>query len=302
MHRPPLLASLALIALLAALAGCSSKGAPSGASGAGMGTVNLRLTDAPADFDHVYLDIQQVSIHSSEDTLFSMMGHENGQGDGGWFDLATTPGIHDLLELRNGVFTTIGTGSVPAGHYDQVRLKLGAANSVVIGGVSSALKVPSGMQSGYKLIGEFDVPANELVDIGLDFDAQRSIHQTGNGKWMLKPVCRTFVIPLTGGIAGSVVPDTVATVVYAIQVPDTIATTETDVNGHFVLSLLPPGTYSVHLAPIHQDFEPVVVDGVVVTAGHITDLGLVTLPSAIVVTPTAVVRPAPMSPAARAGR
>lgn len=302
MFRPSLLAPLAPIALLVALTGCSSKGAPSGA-GAGTGTVNLRLTDAPASFDHVYLDIVQVSIHAAEDTVSSMMGNGNGEGEGGWFVLSTTPGVHDLLELRNGVFTTIGTGNVPAGHYDQVRLKLGPDNSLVIDGVSSPLKVPSGMQSGYKLMGEFDVPTDQLVDVGIDFDAQRSIHETGNGKWMLRPVARTFVIPLTGSIAGSVVPDTVQTVAYALQVPDTIATTTTDVQGNFVLSLLPPGTYSVHLAPMHQDFEPVVVDGVVVTAGHVTNLGLITLPSAApAVTPTAGSRPAPLSPAMRAGR
>lgn len=272
-RRTPLV-PLALIALALALVGCSSGSAPSG-SGAHMGTVTVHLTDAPANLQHVYLDVVQVSIHPVDSTLVSSASASADAGDG-WVVIPSTPGVHDLLQLQNGVFATIGTGQVPAGTYDQIRLKLGADNTIVADSVSSPLKVPSGMASGYKLMGQFTVPSDERVDVGIEFDAQRSIHHTGNG-WMLQPVARTFLIPLSGSIAGHVVPDSVVTTVYAIQAADTVATTATDANGHFVLSLLAPGAYSVHFAPQRPDFAPQAIDAVAVTAGHVTDLGTITL-------------------------
>ena len=63
---------------------------------------------------------------------------------------------------------------MPAGHCTQIRLKLGAGSNVVVDGVTYPLTVPSGLQSGYKLVGEFDVPASGLVELALDLDAARS--------------------------------------------------------------------------------------------------------------------------------
>ena len=277
------------MAFALALSGCSSGSAPSGAGGP-MGTVTVRLTDAPANFQHVYLDIAQVSIHAADSTMVPAGAGE----DGGWIVVPTTPGIHDLLQLRNGVFTTIGTGLVPAGTYDQIRLKLGPDNTIVADSVAYPLKVPSGMASGYKLMGQFTVPPDVGVDVGIDFDAQRSILQTGSGQWMLKPVARTFLIPLSGAIAGRVVPDSVVTTVYAIQAPDTVATTTTDATGHFVLPLLPPGVYSVHFAPQSPNFQSLAIEAVAVTAGLVTDMGVITLPPAP--QPMSASRLAPFSP------
>lgn len=271
-RRFPLI-PIALMALALALIGCSSGSAPSG-SGGHMGTVTVHLTDAPANLQHVYLDIDQVSIHAADSTMVP----EGTGGDGDWVVVPTTPGIHDLLQLRNGVFTTIGTGLVPAGTYDQIRLKLGPDNSIVVDSVAYPLKVPSGMASGYKLMGTFTVPPDVGVDVGIDFDAQRSIHQNGHGQWMLQPVARTFLIPLSGAIAGRVVPDSVVTTVYAIQAADTVATAVTDANGHFVLPLLPPSVYSVHFAPYSPNYQPLAIEAVSVTAGHVTDMGVITLP------------------------
>lgn len=290
MFRRLPLVPLALMALALALVGCSSGSAPSG-TGGHMGTVTLHLTDAPANLQHVYLDIVQVSIHAADSTMVP----EGSGEDGSWVVVPTTPGIHDLLQLRNGIFTTIGTGLVPAGTYDQIRLKLGSDNSIVADGVSYPLRVPSGMASGYKLMGTFTVPPDVGVDVGIDFDAQRSIHETGNGQWMLKPVARTFLIPLSGAIAGHVVPDSVMTTVYAIQAADTVATTTTDATGHFVLALLPPSVYSVHFAPTNPDFAPQEIDAVSVTAGHVTDMGVITL-QPIVQPAASAGRLAPISP------
>jgi hypothetical protein len=102
----------------------------------------------------------------------------------------------------------LGVGDVPAGHYTQVRLHLTDGSNVVVDGAPHPLKVPSGMQSGYKLVGEFDVPAGGQVELTLDFDAARSVVLTGNGRYMLKPTCRVIVNPVDtiGSIMGTCFP------------------------------------------------------------------------------------------------
>ena len=182
------------------------------------------------------------------------------------------------MQLRNGVFATLGQAMVPPGYYTQIRLVLGEGSNVVVGGVSHPLTVPSGMQSGLKLIGSFTVANGQTTDLALDFDAERSIHQTGNGRYMLRPTCRIVPFAGAGGIAGHLLPDGVAAHLYALQGADTVASTMPDPNSRFVLPALPAGSYAVaiHPAPGYAD---TVLTGIAVTAQHTTQLGDIVLRS-----------------------
>jgi hypothetical protein len=263
----PIIAVL-LIASLALVAGCSKKTTPIAGSGT-TGTVRLRMTDAPGPFDAVSLVVTQVAI---------CRGETESDTSGGWEILSSTGGTYDLMQLRNGVFATLGQAMVPTGHYTQVRLKLGAGSTVTVGGETYPLTVPSGMQSGYKLNGEFDVPADQLVDLALDFDAAHSIHQTGNGRWMLNPVCRVMPFSTAGAIDGNVLPDTATATVYAIVGADTLASTVPGAGGAFVLTPLGAGTYDVAIhAPFWRDTT---IAGVAVTAQQTTHLGGIQLTAA----------------------
>lgn len=260
----PLLSALAGLALLAALGGCSTDRV-TGASG--LGRVTLRLTDAPGDYEQVNLVVTGVSIHRGDES------------SGAWETLKSDTSTYDLLQLRNGVFTTLATGLVPAGHYTQVRLHIGEGSNVVVDGVTHPLEVPSGMQSGYKLVGEFDVPPGGQVELTLDFDAARSIVTTGNGRYKLNPTVRVIVNPVatTGQIIGRVLPEGVSSTVYAIQGADTLQTTSPDATGAFSLSSLLAGSYDVAIHPA-QDYADTTITGVAVTAGQTTDLGDIQLP------------------------
>ena len=243
--------------------GCSKH-----ATGPGIGTISLRMTDDPADFQEVNLSITQVSAH------LEGTGGESDSTDG-WQVLRTEPLNVDLLTLRNGVFTTLAIAQVPAGHYTQIRLKLAPGSNVVVDGITHPLTVPSGLQSGYKLVGDFDVPAGGLIGLTLDFDAARSIVLTGSGTYLLKPTARVIATITSGSITGHVLPDSVSTAVYAIQAADTIGSAQTS-GGNFTVSALPSGTYSLAFHPATA-YRDTTLAGVVVNPGATTNVGTVQL-------------------------
>ncbi|MFI5372181.1 MAG: DUF4382 domain-containing protein [Candidatus Eisenbacteria bacterium] len=307
MSRRATLVVLALSGLvaIAALVGCSQKSslatAPGTPSATGYGLVTLHIIDAPAMYDQINLDVQEVWVHRVNDgTCGDTLGDSDGDDDGGqpgandaehhhhghhghhehdgqgnWIQLSNTPGVIDLLALQDGVFATLGTDSVPAGTYNQIRLVLGANNSIVVDSVSHPLEVPSACRSGYKLIGHFVVPAEGGTDVGIDFDAARSIHQEGNGDYVLIPVVRIVPLTDTGNIAGIVKPIRARAWVFAIQGADTVTSTRTRL-GRFTLSLLPAGDYTVSITPT-AGFRDTSLTGVSVAIHRTTDVGVIQL-------------------------
>jgi hypothetical protein len=261
------------LGLIGAIAGCGEQ-----PTSVGTGTVRVQLTDDPASYDAVNLQVVEVAIQPGLDEAGS--SGEDSMGDGSeWEVLSAESATYDLLTLRNGVFATLAVGPVPAGHYNQVRLKLGDGSTIVVDGVTHPLKVPSGMQSGLKLIGGFEVPEGGTVDIAIDFDASRSVVHTGADTYILKPTARVVVQPAvtTGSIRGTVDPNDVVVTAFAISGGDTVATAATQPgSGEFVLPMLAPGSYDVALHP-SASYADTAITGVSVTVGTTTDLGTITL-------------------------
>ena len=212
-----------------------------------MGTLGVSMTDAPAcGFDAVNVTVSKVRVHQSASAS---------DLDGGWTDITLSPAKKiNLLNLTNGVLETLGQTPLAPGRYSQLRLVLdantgaGLANSVIPTGSSleQTLVTPSATQSGIKLVNEFDVVAGQRVDLVLDFDACKSVHTAGNGKYMLKPVVK--VIPTAvNGISG-----VVSTALLASRVRVTaqqngviVSSTVPSATGEFFLARLVPGNYDV---------------------------------------------------------
>lgn len=134
------------------------------------------LTDGPGDYQQVNVDIQQVRIKTSDDSSQ-------------WLDLATTAGIYNLLDFQNGIDTLIATGPVPTATLKELRLVLGPNNTVMKDSVIYDLDTPSAEQSGLKI--KIDKSLALTADsLTIDFDAAKSIVETGNGKFILKPVIK----------------------------------------------------------------------------------------------------------------
>ncbi len=228
--------------------------------------LRILLTDDPADYEEVNIDIQDVQINPQND-------------DNGWnsLDDANT-GVYDLLELTGGLDVVLADVELPAGRLSQLRLILGDDNTVKVNGSLNDLKTPSGQQSGLKIQINTDLEAGVTYTILLDFDAARSVVKAGNsGQFLLKPVISATVEATSGSIQGTVTPPNVQSVVYAIMNMDTLSTF-TDDAGRFLIRGVPAGTYRVEIVPEETSgLDPAIIEDVNVTIGQVTNIGTINL-------------------------
>src|SRR5690242_8947336 len=133
--------------------------------------VKVRMTDAPAAYDQVNVDIIGVEFKVNSGTTVN---------------LNVNPGVYNLLDFANGVDTLIASADVPSGELSQVRLILGSNNTIVVDGQPYPLETPSAMQSGLKLNVHTTLQPGVLYELLLDFDASQSIVVEGNGTYKLK--------------------------------------------------------------------------------------------------------------------
>jgi hypothetical protein len=231
-----------------------------------MARLEVRLTDAPGDYDAVNIDIIGMELHTE------------GSGDNdGWRTIPVNGGIYNILELAGGLDTLLTTAETPAGSISQIRLILGENNSIVVDGKEKPLSTPSAQQSGLKLNVHTTLKEGVTYTLTLDFDAARSIVQKGNGAYSLKPVIRVVTEATSGAIKGTVSPVEATPAIYAIMASgDTATTAYTNQDGTFLLRGLDPGTYTVRFSPA-SGYSATDRAGVAVTLGQVTDIGAISI-------------------------
>lgn len=258
--------------------GCGGGGGGT-SEGGGTGKLSLSLTDAAVDgLKAVYVTIDEVQVH--------LGGSESPPANWKTVSDVGNGKTYNLLELVNGVRTDLGLTDLEAGRYTQMRLILGRtpddgvnllsrrhpfANYVITAEDEvHELKVPSGFQTGIKIVHGFTIEENGTTELVLDFDAARSVVRAGaSGNWLLKPTIKVLE-RLDYAIVRGVVTDRSdpANPLPGVRVAaqswddhdtpadpedDTLvvhAATVTDAEGKFAL-MLPPGNYSIvaHVTP-----------------------------------------------------
>lgn len=247
-------------ATMATFQSCSDDDAP---GGNGTASMKIMLTDAPASYDEVNIDVQGIEIN---------------RGNGLETMPIANPGVYNLLEFNNGVDTLIADADLPAGTISQIRLILGPNNTIVVDGVQHPLETPSAMQSGLKINVNETLLANGSYTMWLDFDAGRSILQTGNGTYKLKPVLRAYTDLTNGRIEGTVLPAAANATIYAFNSIDTFSAIPNG-DGFFRISGLPADTYSLLFdADSLTAYRDTIMTGVGVTFGTVNNVGTMTLP------------------------
>lgn len=226
------------------------------------------LTDDPANYDAVNIDIQEIQVNADSDS----------STQSGWKSLPLNrKGVYNLLNFRNGLDTLLTSQELPAGTVSQIRLVLGNNNSVVVNGVNHPLTTPSSQQSGLKLNVHATLIEGIEYKMWLDFDAGRSIVATRNNKYILKPVIRTYTNATTGAIKGIIQPQDSQSWIYAIQnTSDTIGSTIADpTSGNFFIGGLTDGNYKIAIDAGNNYRDSTIT--AIATTGIVTDLGSIQL-------------------------
>ena len=228
------------------------------------GQLKISMVDSPANYDQVNVVVKRVEVHMADSS------------ESGWMIINPVPHTYDLLQLRNGASVVLGDTFLTAGHYTQIRLILGEGSNVVVNGITFPLIIPSGFQTGIKLNHEFDIEPGTLYELMLDFNADQSIHLTGNGQYMMSPVIRVMPMITSGTISGQVLPLDADANVWTFVGPDTVSTYPNS-GGYFSLMALPEGTYDVHIMPNNIVYRDTLLSNINVTAGNNTNIGTVNL-------------------------
>jgi len=263
MKRSRLWLGIVLSLFIPALALFSGCGSNSSDGGGGTGTVSLSLTDATINgVQAVYVTIEEVSVHKDEGS--------------GWEVIAEPNRTYNLLELVNGVREKLGIAVLETGHYTQLRMKVREQPDGGINTLSAShpygnyvidnsdeyqeLKIPSGYQTGVKVVCGFDINENQTTELILDFDASRSIVEAGSSEnLLLKPTIKVFELDEYSIISGTVTDgeNGLQGVLISAQIfdpdPPSVdpkdrvvvqASTTTDATGSYVI-FVAPGTYSI---------------------------------------------------------
>jgi len=269
----PVVVTLAAAIVAAIIISCS--GGTSTMQTPSMGTINVSLSDPPScaaassgaatvpvggtaaptgTFQHVYVTIRSIQAHTSATA---------DNASSGWQELGpqlvSAPVQVDLLNLpQNGqcLLELLGSTSLPAGDYQQIRLILlanaapsgpapsNAKNACFndLGGdvfncvvdsnkvthtlnlsseANTGLKIPPGQIMG----GPIHVAAGQSVDLNIDFNTCASIHMEGNGDFRLKPALTAGVVNanmtgISGQIVDSVTSQPLAGAIVTLQFAD----------------------------------------------------------------------------------
>jgi len=252
------LLGLSLAAAALSLASCSTDNTN---TTNGTTPVRIEITDAPAYYDKIFLDIDHIEVIT--------------EGGKQVIDVDHDP--FDILHYREGEFFLLAEHDVPSGRLQEVRLVLDDDNTIVVDGVTHDLTTPSGQSSGVKIKVQDDLIPNIAYTLALDFDASKSIvHNEKNGKYILNPVIRAIPVAVSGALTGFVSPITSNAHVFAIQGTDTLGTLAGP-TGKFYFPGIEQGTYKVDIVPTAGDFQPKSIENVTVTTGEVKDLGQIEL-------------------------
>jgi hypothetical protein len=182
-----------IIAVLAILvtAAAAACGGDSVVSPSGNGNLSLMIKDTPySDARALLVTFSEVTAHRSGEGGFSRLP---------FGDVTATSRTCDLKKLVDRQ-DLLGVGTLPEGHYTQVRLVVSSATLYfenpsegpacattipVPAGRSSSIEIPSGE---VRLNREFDVTATGATTMLIDFDGDRSVTETGNGRFRMTPV------------------------------------------------------------------------------------------------------------------
>jgi hypothetical protein len=307
MKRHKFLALVMVLLLTGSFQACSSSSSSDNGTVTPSGSMSVFVTDAPGDFDNVYITLKDIWFHTSASA---------GPQDAGWIKRPlAAPVTVDLLTLTNGTMQSLWNGvTLPVGDYQQIRLVLADSddaltasasalnlsfnNEVKTNNIEYPLHIPDAGH-GIQLVGHFGITDGGTLRLAIDFDADNDVVEFRHGQeYVLKPRLRYFDLDNVGAIIGTLNTGTTFTsaprfVIKAEGLSDDGTyhvvkrwTVPNKTDGTFVLypvSAMTTSTYDVLVRGL--DYQTVIIKGVPVTRGTTptsgaTNIGTITMTAA----------------------
>jgi hypothetical protein len=254
---------------------------------AGKQQLSIYMMDDPVAFTQVLIDIKQVAVKidtaaNAADADNNHQWDDNYKGchNGNsaiWDTLAITPGIYDLLKLRNGTDTLLSSSVVAGGKVLQVRITLGTDNTVYTDSVTSyPLNIIGPTTSFYLNVAREDVSivSNTQLKLWFDFNLSKSIFDINNKYW-LRPVLTPFNDLTRPKLQGQVLPQGAAGYVAVYNASDTLYALPW-IGGYYQVRGVAAGTYSVYFKGWHG-YKDTTITNIAVGSSGITTVPTITL-------------------------
>jgi hypothetical protein len=263
----------------------STPGIPNGQS-----KVSIYMMDDPVQFARVLIDIRQVAIlvdtattQTSDDfgnqwdNDYCGHGRDNSNKSVVWDTLSITPGVYDLLQLRNGTDTLLSSGVYVSGKILKIRITLGSNNSVYTDSSTSYPLDIFGPNPYFDINVHREnvssVTNNEFA-LWLDFNLARSVF-FWNGTFLLKPYFIVFNDVVSAKVEGQVLPSGASPLVTIFSPSDTLYAIPNH-NGKYLVRDVPAGSYSINFKG-HNGYQDTTITGITVDSMRVTQVPAVIL-------------------------
>src|SRR5580692_7423123 len=224
----------------------------------GESQLSVYMMDAPVQYDSVLINIQQVIVEvdtsQTQSTPDNPRQWDNdwcgvGRGPNNksviWDTLNITPGIYNLLALRNGTDTLLSSGLYPTGKILKIQITLGSDNSVYTDSTTSYPLEVFGPNPYFTINvsrTNVDDVTNNDFKIWLHFNLARSIF-FWNGEFLLQPYFTVFNDMMAAKVQGQVLPHGAGALVMGVNGTDTIYAVPFW-SGQYQFRNVPAGTWS----------------------------------------------------------
>ena len=158
----------------------------------GWGIVEIRVTDPPpANVKSAVVHLSNIEVHrAGNDVSDNASGNvTSSDNTSGWIPIIGAPASFDLMNVI-GVEQILGAANITAGKFTQIRMDVTKVTGVTTDNVSFTAQVPG---DKVKIVGEFNVGGGKKTVLTLDFDGEKSLVRTGQGKFLFKPVVKLLV-------------------------------------------------------------------------------------------------------------
>ena len=256
----------------------------------GRSQVSIYMMDDPIQFAQVLIDIRQVVIEV--DTAANANTPDiPGQWDDGycgwhrdnhnksliWDTLGVTPGVYDLLQLRNGTDTLLASGLFTSGKILKIKITLGNDNKVFTDSTTSYPLEVFGPSPSFTInVQRQSVSSvtNNEFKLWLDFNLARSIF-FWNGEFLLKPYIIVFNDAIMAKLEGRVLPGGASPLVSAYNATDTLYAIP-NWNGGYLFRGVPTGTYSLNFKG-RNGYKDTTINNIAVDSMRVVQVPTVTL-------------------------